>query len=176
MKLLTVLAIAAALAGNAFAADPAPSAPVTAPAPAADATPGQVVRTLYEGYYAALNANDGVENPADVNWMDYADASFTPELSARIKKSQTTGDAGLDVDFLISGQDYQNLKVIAVDTVSSDEKTAVVNAKISNMGTEMTSQVALTKLPEGWRISDITLNAGTPEAYSITQGLKDLGL
>lgn len=180
MKLFTALALALMLGGSAAAGTPMtaaaePTEP-TAPAPSATATPGELVRGLYDSYFTVLNALDANPDGADPAWFDFGKAYFTPELNARIAKTQDPDGGPIDIDFLIGAQDFQKLTINAVDTTASDDKTATVRLKFSNMGTETTSELALVKQAEGWRINNITVNAGTADAYSLDQVLKDMKL
>lgn len=176
MKLLLVLAAAAAVTGPVLAADPDPATvpAAVAPAPNAEAAPAELVKALYEGYFAALTAPDG--GWPDVRWVDYSAPYLAPDLAARIAKTQTPESDPLDVDFLIVAQDYQDLKLGTIETTASDAASATVRVNFTNMGSPTVSDVKLAKLAEGWRIADIVANAGTPEQFSLTDVLKDMGV
>ncbi len=173
MKLFAVLAIAGSigslLPASAFAED------VPVLRPAETAAPSDIVRTVYEGYFAVLNAATGSDLP-DVNWAEFAAAYLTPDLAARLARTRLPDADPLDVDFLIVAQDYEKLKLDKAETTASDEASATVRVTFTNMGAQTVSDVKLAKLPEGWRISDIVANAGTPEPFSLTDTLKAMGL
>lgn len=179
MKFASALAVALMLSGSALATEPmtATAAPVAvaAPTPAPDAKPEALVKQLYEGYYAVLNAGQDKPDAESPAWYDYARNFFTPELNARLDKSNNAEGVVIDVDMLIVGQDYQNLKVLDVTPKSANDKDATVAIKTSNMGGETTSEVKLVKTADGWRISDIMIDVGTKDAFGLDQALKEAG-
>lgn len=180
MKLLiTACAAAFLLAGAASATEPmtAASAPTeqVAPAPVANAAPADLTKALYEGYFGILNAASDKPDMNTPAWWDYAKAYMTPELNARIAKTQTPDGGPLDVDFLIIAQDWKDLKIDSIKPGADDDKAAVVEVKFNNMGTATTSQVKFVKQADGWRINDIVANPDTKDSFSLDQVLKDMG-
>lgn len=181
MKLVYRLALSAVLAGGvSFAAVPAAPVPTVAPVPAADTAPDVVVRGLYESYFAILNATHDDPNMG-IDWLTASKPYMTPELLARIAKMENSGEPGIDVDMLIAAQDWSSLKVDSVTTTASDATMTTVRVTFTDtiVGADAhttNSDVKLAKLAAGWRIADIVTAAGTPDEYSITKALTDLGL
>lgn len=173
---LAVLAAPVVAAPGALAAEPkGVAAPAIADADAMS-DPARAVRALYEGYYAALAVADaGAERPAAFDFEAVAERHFSAPLKARFIKAINGPDLVIDADFFINGQDYQDLKVISVETTKQDAATAVVTAVTSNFGQASTTELAMVKEADGWRIDDMTMLAGTPDAYRLTDILKDAG-
>lgn len=180
MKMLHGLLVALALAGGmtaAAATAPAPPATPATPDPGDVTQPNGMIRDLYTRYFAALTRNDTDRTPVppELGWEAIADAYFTPELAARFTKAIQSEEPVIDWDFFINGQDYQDLKLVSVDTVVTGDASAAVTVVTSNFGTESTTIVNLVKRPAGWRIDDFVFVGGEPEGMSLSSVLKDAG-
>lgn len=145
---------------------------------ATPATPDAVVTEMYQTYYDALNAvnasNGSMDNMPSV--FDQVPKYATPELSARMNKAATADEMVIDADFLVNGQDFQDLKILSVKTTASDDKTATVRIETSNFDAKSITDVLLAKTDAGWKVSDFIFSPGTAETYSLDQILKDAGL
>jgi len=179
MRMLHLAAVLAALMGAASAALGAtpPATPAT-PDPNAVSEPGGMIRDLYQRYYAALTSLDtdsGASMPAEFEFGAIADRYFAPALAARFKRALDSEEPVFDWDFFINGQDYQDLKIISVDTQTNDGAKATVSIVTSNTGQQSTTGYDLVKDGDGWKIVDITFSAGTPDAQRMTAYLTDSG-
>ncbi len=179
--------ISLSASASANAPPPVPSAPAASPAvpspadPAAVSEPNGYVRSLYEGYYAALTKQDktGGDLPKEWQWNGIANRFFTAELATRFKKAEASEEPVIDWDFLINGQDFGDLKVISVDTQTTDKDSsggkAVVKIVTSNFSTQSTTLVSLVKEKDAWRIADFTLVDPAIGDMTLTGILKDAG-
>ena len=141
------------------------------------ATPEGVVTEMYQTYFDALNA---VNKSGDLSTMpsvfDQVPKYATPELAERMNKAANAQDMVIDFDFLVSGQDFQDLKLLSVTKTAGDDKTATVRVKTSNMGTESETDVALVQTKAGWKVSDFTFFPGKPEQLTLDSLLKEAGI
>lgn len=148
-----------------------------APAPAGPATPDAVVTEMYQTYFDALNA---VNESGDLSIMpsvfDQVPKYSTPELAARLKKASESEEMVIGWDFLVSGQDFKDLKLLSAEKTAGDDKSATVRVKTSNMGTETESDVALVNTDAGWKVSDFTFFPGKPEQTTLDEILKEGGV
>lgn len=149
-----------------------------ATAHAADApAPEAVVTEMYQTYFDALNAvNKSGDMSAMPNVFDQVPKYSTPELAARLKKASEAQEMVIEWDFLVNGQDFQDLKLLSVSRTSGDETTATVRVKTSNMGTESETDVALARTDAGWKVSDFTFWPGKAEQTTLDAILKEAGL
>ncbi|MCC6919302.1 MAG: DUF3828 domain-containing protein [Alphaproteobacteria bacterium] len=179
MRTLPLAAVLAMLAGAApTALATTPPAPPATPDPSAVSEPGGMIRDLYERYYAALTTLDtdsGASMPSEFEFGAIADRYFAPALAARFKRALESEEPVFDWDFFINGQDYQDLKIVSVDTQTDDGAKATVSIVTSNTGQQSTTGYDLVKEGGTWKIADITFSAGTPDAQRMTAYLTDSG-
>jgi hypothetical protein len=165
MKFLGAVIVALGLAaGPAFAAD-------------APATPDAVVTEMYQTYYDALNAADAAGSTDNMPDCVSQTAKYaTPELAARLAKTDSTGEMVIDWDFLVNGQDFKNLKLISAKVTAETADSATVRVESQNFDAKSNTDVLLTKTAEGWKISNLIFWPGEKETTSLDTILKDAGL
>ena len=180
MKTPFGLLVSLALLGGSALADLAPPPPAPPPAvadPNAVDQPNGMIRDLYTRYFEALTKSDETQAPlpAEFEWAAIADAYFTPELAARFKKALDADEPVIDWDFFISGQDYGDLKIISVETVTIDSAKATVKIVTSNFGTEAATEISLVNGATGWKIADFAFLENGKPSSTLTGILKDSG-
>ncbi len=146
-------------------------------ADAAPATPDAIVTEMYQTYYDALNAGDvsgATENLP--NCVDQTAKYATPELAARLKKTESVDDPVIDFDFLVNGQDYKDLKLISAKVKSETADAATVRVESQNFDTKSVTDVLLKKTAAGWKVADLILGPGEAETISLDAILKEGGL
>lgn len=124
-------------------------------AAAADDGPDAVAKAFYAGYSKRL---DG-----DYEGLDaYRRAALTPDLAKKIAAidaaAEKAGDAGLDFDYVINGQDSQALTKIAAKTVSQTGDAAKVKVSFVMFG-PTTITLTMKKLGGRWKIDDFDYGA-----------------
>lgn len=165
MKVLLGFLVFVGLAAPAMAAEAAPPAP--------DA----VVTEMYQSYFDALNKADASGSMDDMpNCIDQTEKYATPELAARLAKTDTHPDPVIDWDFLINGQDFKDLKLISAKVTAETSDTATVRVESQNFETKSLTDVELTKTPDGWKVSNLVFWPGEAETTSLDAILNEAGL
>jgi hypothetical protein len=179
MRLALVTLTVALLAG---AASPAlamdPPAPPATPDPGATAEPNGIIRDLYTRYYAALNAMDGnpdASMPAEFEFSAIADRYFDPALAARFKRALASEEPVFDWDWMINAQDFGDLKVVSVETVTEDAASAAVKVTTSNMGQPSVTGYELKKAAAGWKVTDVIFPTEDNKGQRMTDFLTEAG-
>ncbi|MFT3810924.1 MAG: DUF3828 domain-containing protein [Micropepsaceae bacterium] len=152
---------------------------LTGPALAAEATPTPdgVVTEMYTTYFDALNAanaSDAMDNMPSC--IDQTVKYATPELAARLAKTESTDEMVIDWDFLVNGQDFKDLKVVSVKVTSETADAATVRIETMNFETVSETDVQLTKSADGWKVANLVFWPGKPETTSLDDVLKEAGL
>jgi hypothetical protein len=177
LVLLTLaLALVAGAAPAAVAADP-PAAPAT-PDPNATGEANGMIRDLYTRYYSALDAMNGNPDaamPEDLEFGAIADRYFEPGLATRFKKALDSEEPVFDWDWMINGQDFGDLKIVGVETVTEDAAAAAVKVTTSNMGQPSTTGYELKKIGGAWKITDVIFPAEDQKGQRMTDFLKEAG-
>ena len=178
MRVLSVLLSAALSLGAAWATSvPVPPVPPS-PTDTDPSTPAGLIRGLYQGYFDALTKSSSDPYPAmppEYEWEAIADRTFTPAFAARFKKALNAPEPVFDWDLFANGQDFGELKLGAVTVAAQDNATATVAITTSNFGVASTNTHYLVNGATGWKISDIEVWSGTPEAARISTMMKDAG-
>lgn len=163
MKFLAGLLVLLGLAGPAAAAES-----VTGPA--------AVVTEMYQTYFDALNAADASGSDDMPSCVDQTAKYATPELAARLAKTDSTGEMVIDWDFLVNGQDFKDLKVVSVKVTAEAADTATVRVETLNFEAKSETDVLLAKTAEGWKVANLVFWPGKPETTSLDDVLKEAGL
>lgn len=164
MKLLAGFIVLLGLAGPAASAEAGPP-------------PDAVVTEMYQTYFDALNgvnASGSMEDMPDA--VEQTRKYATADLAARLKRVETHPDMVIDWDFLVDGQDFQDLKLLSVKVSANTGDAATVRVETQNSGTASKSDVVLTRTAEGWRVSNIIFWPDTPDSTSLDAVLKASGL
>lgn len=171
-----MLALLASAAPAALAADP-PAPPAT-PDPSATSEPGGLIRDLYTRYYAALNAmndNPDASMPEEFEFGAIADKYFEPGLAKRVNRALASDEPVFDWDWLVNGQDFGELKIIAVDTVTNDGTVSTVTITTSNFGQASTTGYDLKMIGGAWKVTDVIFPGDGGEGQRMTDFLKEAG-
>lgn len=150
-----------------------------APAVAADApaTPDAIVTEMYQTYYDALNASNATGATDNLPDCVNQTAKYaTPELAARLKKTEGIDEPIIDFDFLVNGQDYKDLKLVSVKTTAETADTATVRVESTNFDAKSVTDVSMKKTAAGWKVVDIILGPGDKDSTSLDAILKAGGL
>lgn len=164
MKFLAAFFVLFGFAGFAAAAEPGPG-------------PEAVVTEMYQTYFDALNAADAsgsMENMPDV--VSQVQKYATPELAARLAKVDSHPEPVIDWDFLISGQDFKDLKLISVKLLSEADGVARVHVEAQNFETKSDTEVVLNQTENGWGVADLIFGPGAPDSMTLDEVLKESGL
>lgn len=153
---------------------------LAAPAVAADAapaTPDAVVTEMYQTYFDALNkANDSGSMGEMPNCIDHTATYATPELAARLAKTNETDEMVIDWDFLINGQDFKDLKLISAKVTAETADGATVRVESQNFDATSLTDVELTRTADGWKVANLVFWPGEAETTSLDAVLKEAGL
>ena len=150
---------------------------VPAMAAEAAATPEAIVSEMYQTYFDALNAADAAGSmEALPDCVDQTAKYATPELAARLAKTDSTGEMVIDWDFLANGQDFKDLKLISAAMTAEADDTATVRVETQNFEQKSLTDVQLTRTAEGWKISNLVFWPGEAETTSLDAILKEAGL
>ena len=163
MKFLAGLFVLLGLVGPAIAAEAAPG-------------PDAVVTEMYQTYYDALNAANASGSDDMPSCVDQTAKYATPELAARLARTETTDEMVIDWDFLVNGQDFKDLKLISAKVTTETADAATVRVESQNFEAKSLTDVQLIKTAEGWKISDLVFWPGEAETTSLDAILKEAGL
>lgn len=163
MKFLAGLLVLFGLAGPAAAAEAA-------------SAPDAIVTEMYQTYFDALNKADASGSDDMPNCVDQTAKYATPELAARLAKTDSTGEMVIDWDFLVNGQDFKDLKVVSVKVTAEAADTATVRVETQNFETTSETDVLLTRTAEGWKVANLVFWPGKPDSTSLDDVLKEAGL
>lgn len=178
MRIVTLLTIAVLSCGLAVATTPPQPPAPPSPTDTDPSTPAGLIRGLYEGYFEALTKSSADPYPAmppEYEWEAIAERTFTPEFAARFKKALNAPEPVFDWDLFANGQDFGELKIISVTVAAQDNAKATVAITTSNFGVASTNTHFLVNGASGWKISDIEVWSGTPEAARVSAMMKDAG-
>lgn len=106
------------------------------------------VREVYLAHFRSLedDSDDLGENVS---------ASLSELLKKCSDKQIKTEDIFFDCDYMISAQDFHNLKLLSIEYVGEDENQVILDVKIENMDEETTITVAVVKEADGkWKIDN----------------------
>jgi hypothetical protein len=112
--------------------------------PAAGSDPVSTVEAVYAPYVAHAANPPALDNAAP----------WTADLAALIEAAEGV-EGGLGFDPIIDGQDYEvaGLQIAAADGAAAGQ--AVVDARFTNLGDEVTVTYDLVQENGGWRVQDV---------------------
>lgn len=147
-QMLALVAAALVLGtGAALAEDQPKKAPP--PPPAADAKPEDIVRNLYERYFA--EAYDYLDDKLRPRYFTKATSALIGKVFDKSKKND---EPGIDYEPLIDGQDGEVKSLTIVATNSAPPK-ATVEARFTSFEDKVTVIFDFFNDGGGWKIDDI---------------------
>lgn len=134
----------------------ATTAPVVATTPAAPAVTAEaVLRELYTGYFAKLNAGESA------NMHDVAARYFEPELASKFAAATAGNEVGaIDFDVFIYAQDFEELTLDEVKRTFENPTKAIFEVRFTNNGDQQKLRFGMTKVAGAWKIADIEFPDG----------------
>lgn len=143
------LLLALALASLPFAASAETTKPLPA-APAAEAKPEEIVKTLYDGY----RIDPGYDYLGEKLRPRYFTAATADLLKRVFAKSEAENEPGIDYEPLIDGQDGEVKDLVIVVTLNAPPKMTV-EARFTSFGDKMTVIFDFVSEANIWKIDDI---------------------